>query len=101
MPYCTVYDNPGQTREQTDRVLAALRTTGPLPPTGATHVLGGALDGGWRMISLWESEEAMERFFTTRVPKALEDAGVDHERMSLSTFEVYKMATAEAVGAAG
>jgi hypothetical protein len=93
MAICMVVDNPGQTREQTDRVLAALRATGPLPPTGALHVLGGAFDGGWRVISVWDSPESMERFFTTRLPQALREAGVDSQRLTRASFDVYKQSS--------
>ena len=96
MAICTVFDNPGQTAEQAESVLGALRATGPLPPTGATYVLGGPHEGGWRMISVWESEEAMERFFETRLPQAMGEVGVDAERHTRSSFEIYKQAIAGA-----
>lgn len=96
MAICAVFDNPGQTAEQTESVLGALRVTGPLPPTGATYVLGGPHEGGWRMVSVWESKEAMERFFETRLPQAMGEVGVDAERHTRSSFEIYKQAVAGA-----
>src|SRR5436853_1028129 len=93
MAICAVIDNPGQTREHTDAVMKALRATGPLPPTGATYVLGGAFDGGWRVISVWDSEESMERFFSTRLPAAFREVGLDAGRLSRNTFDVYQQST--------
>ena len=96
MAICAVIDNPGQTREQTDEILKALRSTGPVPPTGATQVLGGAFNGGWRVVSVWDSAESMERFFSTRLPAAFREVGLHTTRLSRQTFEVYKQASAGA-----
>ena len=95
MAICTVFDNPGQTQEQTEAILAALRASGPLPPSGATHVLGGPHEGGWRMISVWDSPEAMERFYATRLPQAFREVGMDLSRHARSSFPVYKQAVGE------
>jgi heme-degrading monooxygenase HmoA len=48
------------------------------------------------MISVWESEEAMERFFETRLPRAMAEVGLDGERHTRSSFEIYKQAVAGA-----
>jgi len=93
MAICTIIDNPGQTREHTDAVMKALRATGPLPPTGATYVLGGPFDGGWRVVSVWDSEDSMERFFSTRLPAAFREAGIDAGRLTSNTFEVSLQST--------
>jgi hypothetical protein len=100
MAICAVIDNPGQTREQADEVMKALRATGPLPPTGATYVLGGEFEGGWRVVSIWDSEESMERFFSTRLPAAFREVGLAPERLTRSTFAVYKQGAAEHAGSA-
>lgn len=88
MATCMVIDNPDQNRESTERVLAALRDTGPVPPEGALQMMGGTYEGGWRVVSVWESPEACERFATTRLPQALRDAGVETSRMRRGTFEI-------------
>jgi hypothetical protein len=93
MAICAIIDNPGQTREHTDEVMKALRATGPLPPTGATYVLGGEYGGGWRVVSVWDSEEAMERFFSTRLPAAFSEVGLSSERLTRSTFVVERQST--------
>jgi|GEM_PF-3508925 len=88
MAICMVIDNPGQTRDDTERILAALRETGPVPPTGALHVMGGALDGGWRMVSVWDTRESLERFVTARLPRAFREAGVDGTHLRRQEFDV-------------
>jgi len=57
--------------------------------------MGGAIQEGWRVVSVWDSEESLERFFSTRLPAAFREVGLAPERLTRSTFEVYMQATAD------
>jgi len=60
---CMVVDVPGETREQFEAVMTHLAASGPVPPTEARLLVSGERDGGWQTVSVWESEDAMDRFF--------------------------------------
>jgi hypothetical protein len=49
----TILEIPGLTREQYDAVGAALP---PGPPAGIRFHSCGPIDGGWRIVDVWESE---------------------------------------------
>ena len=52
---------PGVTREQYEQLEQGLGLSGP-PEGELIHVCGPTSDGGWRMVDVWESQEAFERF---------------------------------------
>jgi hypothetical protein len=45
------------------------------PAGGIFHAAGPSLDGGWRVIEVWESEEDAKRFVKERLLPAFEAAG--------------------------
>ena len=52
---------PGITWEQYEQLVQDLDLSGP-PEGVLIHVCGPTSDGGWRMVDVWESQEAFERF---------------------------------------
>ena len=56
-------------------------------PRGCYYHIAGPIDGGWRVIEVWESEEAQGRFQAERLNPAFEAVGV--ERVTPSFFAVY------------
>lgn len=95
MAICVIIENPEQTREQTEEVIAYVRATGPIPPEGARLVLGGPAEPGWRMVSVWDSEEAFERFRTRTMAPAFERAGLSLDRTTRTAFRVHKLAAGD------
>jgi hypothetical protein len=67
---------PGATREQYDRLGQAMGLTGL--PSGALFHLCGPIDGGWRIIDIWESEEAYERFVAETILPAARAVAFPH-----------------------
>jgi hypothetical protein len=98
MAYCLIVENPDQSREQAEKVMAHVRSTGPVPPEGARLVLMGPADPGWRVISVWDSHEARERFFAERLSPAYEDAGLSLENAKRTLFEVHALAAGDLTG---
>ena len=74
MAICLIVENRDQSLEQAEQVFAHVRSTGPVPPEGARLMLAGPADPGYRVISVWDSEEARDRFFIACVRQQLEPA---------------------------
>ena len=74
MPVLVVSENPGGTPEQDKAILEAANVATD-PPSGALMRLAGPTDGGWRVLSLWESREAFDAFLRDRLTPVLQKAG--------------------------
>ena len=49
---------------------------GDQPPPGLLYHAGGPSEGGLCVIEVWESQEALNRFFEDQVAQALQDANI-------------------------
>ena len=65
---------PGGTQEQYDKVTEMLQLSGKTPPGQIFHV-AGPMEGGWRIVDVWESQEAFDNFLQTKLGPALQEAG--------------------------
>jgi hypothetical protein len=72
-----IFDFPGVTRQQYDRFCRNLNNGKPLTTLAdfhragyliLSHVAGPTPDGGWRVVDVWESEEALGRFRQKLLP---------------------------------
>ena len=61
MAIVQIHELPGMTREQYEQALRELNLSGP-PPGSHLHA-GGPMDGGWRIVEVWKSEEAANAFY--------------------------------------
>ena len=52
---------PGVTREQYEQLAQDMSQSGS-PEGNLIHVCGPTSDEGWRIVDVWESQEAFERF---------------------------------------
>ena len=66
---------PGATQKQFDQVFEQLQLGGKSPPGQLFHV-DGPIEGGWRAVDVWESQEALDTFFQAKLGQALQEAGV-------------------------
>jgi hypothetical protein len=98
MAICMIVENPDQSGEQAERVFAHVRGTGPVPPEGARLMLAGPADHGWRVVSIWDSEEARDRFFAERLTPAYEDAGLSMGSIRRTQFEVTTLVAGDLTG---
>lgn len=92
MAICMIVENREQTAEQAERVMAHVRSTGPVPPEGARLVVAGPADPGWRVISVWDSPEARDRFVAERLTAAYQAAGVSFDCVERTQFDVQALA---------
>ena len=74
MAILMIHDAPGGTREQYEEVARRLTGGGELtsvdswPAEGILMHAAGPTDDGWRVVDVWESEEAFQRFGETIGP---------------------------------
>lgn len=91
MPYCVIAENPNEGANGFERINHHIRSTGPFPPEGQLLLIAGSAEPGWRAISVWDSQDAHERFFTERLRPACERAGVDFDKVKRTVFEVHTL----------
>jgi hypothetical protein len=100
MAYCQIVENREAGQEQFAQVVAHLSATGTYPPEGQMLLIAGPAEPGWRVISVWESEEKLERFYTERFPAACQAAGIGSlDSMQRTIFEVKALVAGDLVGA--
>ena len=61
MPVIQVHELAGMTREVYEDAMRELALPGP-PPGSHLHA-GGPMDGGWRIVEVWEFEAAAGAFY--------------------------------------
>ena len=98
MALCMIVENPDLSEEQGERVMAHVAGTGPVPPEGARLVLAGPADPGWRVISVWDSEEARDRFFAERLTPAYRAAGLSFDGAKRTQFDVRTLVAGDLTG---
>jgi hypothetical protein len=98
MPYCMLAENPYEGADAFERLNQQIRSTGVFPPEGQLLLIAGPAEPGWRAISVWDSREAQERFFTDCLRPACERAGVDFGKVKLSGFEVHTLVAGDLTG---
>ena len=98
MAICLIVENRDQTREQAERTIAHLQSTGPVPPEGARLLVHGPADPGWRFVSVWDSQEALERFFAERLSPAYDEVGLSFESVTRTVFPVHGLVAGDLTG---
>ena len=64
-----LFNSPGGTSEQYDKVWDGLKATGESHPKGLiSHVGGAKPDGSWFVCDIWESEEDFKEFSKVLMP---------------------------------
>lgn len=61
MAVVQIQELPGMTREQYEQGMRELNMSGP-PPGSHLHA-SGPMQGGWRIVEVWESEEAANAYY--------------------------------------
>ena len=90
MAIAIIADLPGGTAEFDDSMTQRLNLAGQ-PPAGAIARFAGPTESGWRVISVWESEQAWETFRRERLEPALRQASgqvPQFQRMNLHSVRL-------------
>lgn len=74
MALCFIIDTPGGNHELYERAIELIRGNGPFPPEGHVFQAAGPVDGGWRVVDVWASQEHFDRFMAERLGPALREA---------------------------
>nr|BFE58036.1 hypothetical protein GCM10020063_025620 [Dactylosporangium thailandense] len=67
MPFGVVQDMPGVS-EEIFRMVE--RNLGPDRPPGLLAHVAGPMEGGWRIVNVWQDEDAFRRFQSERLVRA-------------------------------
>jgi hypothetical protein len=67
MTVAFIFEVEGMTAEQYDGIMAAMGIAekGAIIALGAVAHIAGPKDGGWRVIDVWDTEEAANAFYTS------------------------------------
>jgi hypothetical protein len=98
MSYCAIIENPDAGQEQFEQIKTHLRDTGTFPPDGQRLLIAGPATQGWRVISVWDSEEALERFYTEGLTAACAAVHIQYDRMRRTVFEVQTLVAGDLTG---
>ena len=90
MPVLVVVEVPGGSSALDEALMEAWNLTGR-PPQGNRLRFAGPMDGGWRVISLWDSAQQFQDFLRERLHMTL-DAAADDEP-SVTFWEIETMHT--------
>jgi hypothetical protein len=66
---------PGMTQDQYDAVIQDLDLGGKAYQGGIFHV-AGPMEGGWRVVDVWESQAAFDTFMQQKLGAALQKNGL-------------------------
>jgi hypothetical protein len=77
---------PGGSSELDEALIEAWNLTGD-PPAGNRLRMAGPMDGGWRVVSLWDSAEQFQGFLEQRLHLTLDDAGGEQPNVTLWEIE--------------
>ncbi len=83
-----IFNNPGQTQEQYDAVVEQLNLAESQPEGWIFHAAGPTEDG-WRVVEVWESQEAADAYFQGRLGQVLQNEKVSPGQPD--TFTVYNI----------
>jgi hypothetical protein len=75
MAVALVFNGVGVTQAQYEQVLHEVNPDGKVAPGVIFHVAGPATDG-WRVVEVWESQEALDKFCQDKLGAALQKANI-------------------------
>ncbi|MCL5773791.1 MAG: hypothetical protein M1536_05365 [Firmicutes bacterium] len=91
MSVAYIFEIRGFTQEKYDKVIEALNLNlGGKAPAGQILHVAGPMEGGFRVIDVWESEEAKNRFFNEHLNSAFKEVGLELPRYKI-TFKVHNI----------
>ena len=76
---------PGRDAQFDDQMMQRMNLAAN-PAPGALLRVAGPVEGGWRIFSVWESQEAWDKFRTERLEPALREVG-----QALPQFQVWPL----------
>jgi hypothetical protein len=93
MAVVIVNETEGGSQETYDQVTPKIMEGGNLPDGCQVHIAGPSKNG-WRVITVWDSEERFQQFRDEKLIPALREAGGEDLAPSTSTDPVHNLVTA-------
>ena len=75
MAVAFLLDFSGMTQELYDQLVETVEAGGKIPEGRILHI-AGPIEGGWRVVDVWESQEAVNKFFQEVLGPAAQAAGM-------------------------
>src|ERR671938_1582264 len=75
MALALLFEVPGYTQEHYDQVIETLQRGGKTAEGRLFH-LAGPMEGGWRILDVWESQEAVNTFVQEKLGPAAQQVGL-------------------------
>lgn len=91
MPVMMVVDNPLGSQEVYEKIRTQLGLEGPAG--GIFHAAGPSPTGGWRVVEVWDSEEAGRRFLKERFAAAVQALGLSGPPPNVDFWPVHAYMT--------
>jgi hypothetical protein len=74
MAIAALVDNPHGSQEMYEKVRDGVWSQ--MPDGALAHVAGPRPGGGWRVLTVWESQEQAQRFFEERLMPFFQESGL-------------------------
>ncbi len=83
MAIAVLMEFPTGTVEQYDAVIEEMNLGGKPGPGGIFHVAGPMEGGGMRVVDVWESQEAMEKFASEQIMPITQKHGISPPKITV------------------
>ena len=87
MPVAIIFEGEGVTQQQYNQTKDEVAPNNQLPQGMKYHV-AGPMPNGWRVVEVWESEEALQRFFSEKLNAALQHSGITVQPQMWQVYNV-------------
>jgi quinol monooxygenase YgiN len=84
-----IFDGPGQTQAQYDQVRNEVSPDNN-PPAGMLYHVAGPTQNGFIVVEVWESQDAVDRFFQETLAQALQKANINVQPQVFPVHNVMK-----------
>ena len=83
MALTVLYQIPGLTEDQYDKIIETLQASSITAPGRIYHV-AGPMEGGWQVVDVFESREAFEQFIGGSLGPVMQKLGIAPPPMTFS-----------------
>lgn len=93
MAVLVVNEMQGADQSVYDAVMPRVMPDGKLPDGCQLHIAGPS-DGGWRVVTVWDSEQEFQQFRDQKLIPAIQEAGVaDRATPKINVHPVHRLIT--------
>jgi hypothetical protein len=89
MAIVLVFEGAGVTQAQYDQVRKEVSPDNK-PPAGMLYHVAGPAASGWRVIEVWESQAAADKFFHDKLGQALPKANINVKPQVAEVYNIMK-----------